>query len=524
MKQIVSVFGALVLIGVTISIFPTTQAVTFSGARVYNSAGVTVANTGQTVITWDTEIYDTDAYHSTVTNTGRFTIPADGYYLLTCHLEFNSNSVGFRQVRIRESDNAAEVIVTTTLNAGSGTQHMQQATAVVFIGSGTEVECTGAQTSLGNLDVAGGTFSAGYPHSWFEISLIAGNLHNTLIAQAVEAAGANCADGGIKVTTGQDDGTGGGTPDDGILHADEVDSTLYVCNGADGATGAAGANGKNSLIASLSEAPGVNCEWGGFKVQTGLDDDTDGILDAGEIDETFYVCNGADGYTALIDQTAEAPGVNCANGGTKVTAGVDTDRDGILDAGEIDHTFYVCTGATGPTGATGATGATGPQGPQGDPGTNGVNSVFEFTNEPAGENCVVGGFKIDAGLDNGDGGGVAANGNLEPGEIDFTSYACNGNVLQGNFTIQQGNVTVNGGVLETAEVLVPLGIFIILVVWAEIKRDVFIYILAMVAGGILTIGLWSALAEYRIVTVSAIAIVGLRAYLTYRSDKEMELD
>ncbi|MDA8154872.1 MAG: hypothetical protein M0Z52_00240, partial [Actinomycetota bacterium] len=52
------------------------------------------------------------------------------------------------------------------------------------------------------------------------------NGYNTLLDTTAEPAGANCAYGGLKVTSGQD------TNRDGILQASEVTSTSYVCNGA----------------------------------------------------------------------------------------------------------------------------------------------------------------------------------------------------------------------------------------------------------------------------------------------------
>jgi hypothetical protein len=55
----------------------------FSGALVKKLANQTTANyAGFPVVTWDGEEYDTDAYHSTVTNTSRLTVPAAGYYVV----------------------------------------------------------------------------------------------------------------------------------------------------------------------------------------------------------------------------------------------------------------------------------------------------------------------------------------------------------------------------------------------------------------------------------------------------------
>jgi hypothetical protein len=64
---------------------------TFSGCRIYNSTTQTLPNVTTTTLLWDSEIFDTDGYHSTVTNTSRITIPAGkgGYYQLTASVYFS---------------------------------------------------------------------------------------------------------------------------------------------------------------------------------------------------------------------------------------------------------------------------------------------------------------------------------------------------------------------------------------------------------------------------------------------------
>ncbi len=56
--------------------------------------------------------------------------------------------------------------------------------------------------------------------------------------------------------------------------------------------------------------------------------------------------NGANGLNALIKTTAEAAGANCANGGTKIESGLDLNNNGSLDASEVNasQTRYVCNG------------------------------------------------------------------------------------------------------------------------------------------------------------------------------------
>src|SRR6218665_2030559 len=120
----------------------------------------------------------------------------------------------------------------------------------------------------------------------------------------VEAAGANCAAGGTRITVGLDANS------NGTLDFAEVSSTSYVCggvpgaagttgatgaNGTDGTNGTNGSNGLNSLMAMTAEAAGSNCTYGGTRVTSGLDTNGNSTLDAGEVTATSYNCNGAPG-------------------------------------------------------------------------------------------------------------------------------------------------------------------------------------------------------------------------------------
>jgi len=75
-------------------IFQGASTATFVGARVYGSAVQSITTATTTLLTWNTESYDTDAFHDTSTNTGRFTIPAGkaGKYLLNIKTMWDSSS------------------------------------------------------------------------------------------------------------------------------------------------------------------------------------------------------------------------------------------------------------------------------------------------------------------------------------------------------------------------------------------------------------------------------------------------
>jgi hypothetical protein len=72
----------------------------FQGASVWSSTSQTITNTSQTTINFDTEVFDTDGFHSNTTNNSRFTIPTgmDGKYLVTCKGDLSANATGQRVV------------------------------------------------------------------------------------------------------------------------------------------------------------------------------------------------------------------------------------------------------------------------------------------------------------------------------------------------------------------------------------------------------------------------------------------
>ena len=114
-----------------------------------------------------------------------------------------------------------------------------------------------------------------------------------LLGFADEPAGGNCPVGGTRIDAGRDD------DGDGRLDPDEVDTTTYVCDGGDGTDGSDGTDGTDVLIDVTPEPPGAHCPAGGHRVDTGVDDDGDGVLDPAEVSSTAYVCDGDDGDPAI---------------------------------------------------------------------------------------------------------------------------------------------------------------------------------------------------------------------------------
>ena len=97
----------------------------------------------------------------------------------------------------------------------------------------------------------------------------------------------------------------------------------------------------------------------GDEIQSGVDNDHDGLLSDAERTSTTFVCNGQAGQTGtpgtLLTVTMEAPGAHCSAGGLRIDIGLDGEElNGALDPAEVTKTSYVCNGTTGGGGSTGS--------------------------------------------------------------------------------------------------------------------------------------------------------------------------
>ena len=129
--------------------------------------------------------------------------------------------------------------------------------------------------------------------------------------------------------------------------------------GCSGPTGERGTNGASSITRVAAEPPGSNCGMGGQSVQFGLDVNRNGALDADEVQGTAYVCNGGtlDATTTVIP--IPEGDFRCEHGGTALVV-ITSNREGT----PTTHELVTCNGERG---------FTGPSGPQGDrpPGRRG---------------------------------------------------------------------------------------------------------------------------------------------------------
>jgi hypothetical protein len=201
--------------------------------------------------------------------------------------------------------------------------------------------------------------------------------------------GDECTTGGVKLHTGLDENG------DGTLEEDEVLRSQTICSEV------AGTDGGSSLTIVEETGPNEACPAGGFMITSGGDFDGDGELD-GEPTYEAVICHGqdgapgADGLNSLV-VTTEAAAADCPNGGKSIQTGIDEDRDGTLDADEVDATSHICNAQPSPSSLT----------------------TLQPLEEGAQE-CNAGGVRIDTGLD------INGNGVLETEEVTDSAAVCRG--------------------------------------------------------------------------------------------------
>jgi hypothetical protein len=181
-----------------------------------------------------------------------------------------------------------------------------------------------------------------------------------LISVNPESAGVNCSSGGSQVNVGLDinrnsildiseitsvsyvcHGNSSATGTNGVNGTAGTNGTNGATGaaGSTGATGTAGANGTNGTngTAGATGTTGTN----GTNGTTGATGSTGSTGAIGSI--------GANGLVSLLSIVNEPSGANCAYAGLKVSSGIDTNGNNSLDAGEIQSTKYVCNGAPAST-------------------------------------------------------------------------------------------------------------------------------------------------------------------------------
>ncbi len=151
----------------------------FSGASVYNSANqsITTGVTGE-FLDFDSEKFDTDGYHDTVTNNSRLTIPAGGagYYLVGVGVSWLIGSPGhgvFRYISLMKNG-----VTTSPKDARtpttSGYSPAQGFSAILSLAEGDYLQVRAAHDSSTDISVIGGLDGVSEPTTRFWLYRLSG--------------------------------------------------------------------------------------------------------------------------------------------------------------------------------------------------------------------------------------------------------------------------------------------------------------------------------------------------------------
>ena len=104
----------------------------------------------------------------------------------------------------------------------------------------------------------------------------------------------------------------------------------------------------------------TDCPNGGIRMDTGIDSNNNGVLEADEVKNTSNLCNDQKvtenpyEHSSLVAIESEPTGtVHCPAGGLKIRSGTDANNNGMLDPGEDAYTEYICNGKPGASSAAG---------------------------------------------------------------------------------------------------------------------------------------------------------------------------
>ncbi len=129
---------------------------------------------------------------------------------------------------------------------------------------------------------------------------------------------------------------------------------LTACGGGGSASGTPG-TGTPVVTANSDEAAGSNCLYGGTRIDSGLDSNDNGILDAPEVTDVSYICTAGQPFDDLVfladtdvdeqsalyraDKTSNSPlllAAPIAVGGSIVQFKISPDREKVAFRGDVD--------------------------------------------------------------------------------------------------------------------------------------------------------------------------------------------
>ena len=141
----------------------------FAAVKAYLNADLTVATATATVLgtgsagTW-TEVFDVGDFHSASTNTDRFTFDVTGYYLLSISQQWNTNAVGYRQIKAVYRDDSgssnSDILVDKLTGMGYEKPYSSSSTIIYVDDTDDYLTIEAYQTSGADLTLEAGADEA----------------------------------------------------------------------------------------------------------------------------------------------------------------------------------------------------------------------------------------------------------------------------------------------------------------------------------------------------------------------------
>jgi hypothetical protein len=134
-----------------------------AGVRVYNNADLAIVTATPTILTFNSERHDDEAFHSTAVNTGRITFPTAGTYLFGLNVYWDAGAVGYRQIIVRKNG-ATNLIFIHALPIAAGIAKGMNAVSIAKFAAADYIEIEVLHTQGANLAIK--FFNEHSPEFW----------------------------------------------------------------------------------------------------------------------------------------------------------------------------------------------------------------------------------------------------------------------------------------------------------------------------------------------------------------------
>lgn len=125
----------------------------FDRVRVYHSSNQSVNTSTDTILSFDSETYDSNGLHSTTVNPSRITVAKTGYYHISFLAVFNTNATGTRSAAIKKNGSflPSDLAISAAPDRSTGIAY----TDTVYLTAGDYIELNVWQNSGGALTITG---------------------------------------------------------------------------------------------------------------------------------------------------------------------------------------------------------------------------------------------------------------------------------------------------------------------------------------------------------------------------------